>query len=93
MSQGPQRRRVAIYLAAHLLSRLSDDMLLGDAPATEREMLRRSRELTRLLERKLLGRRRPNGENIIDLQRLKSRREVMAELGIPAPDRGPPRAA
>jgi hypothetical protein len=89
-----RRRHVAIYLAAHLLARLSDDMLLADEPSIEREMLKRSRELTRLLERKLLGRRRrPNGENIIDLQRLKSRREVMAALGISAPDRGPPRAA
>jgi hypothetical protein len=89
-----RRRHVAIYLAAHLLARLSDDMLLADAPTVEREMLRRSRELTRLLERKLLGRRRrPNGKNVIDLQRRRSLRAVEEALGCRAPDREPPRAA
>jgi hypothetical protein len=74
-----------------LLAKLSGDMLLGDAPAVERELLKRSRELVRLLEKKLLGRRRPNRKNVIDLARRKSRRAIMEALGVHRPD--PPRAA
>ena len=93
MSRAPNRRHTAIYLSAQLLARLSGDMLLGDCARTERELLKRSRELVRLLERKLLGRRRPGRRNVIDLQRRRSLRTVEEAMGIYRPDREPPRAA
>lgn len=70
---------------------LSDELLLGGPPETERELLKRARQFTRLLERKL-GRRPPSGNDVIDLERLRSRRAVMSALGVSAPDPRPPRA-
>jgi hypothetical protein len=84
----------AVFLAVHLLTKLGEELLVKNSPDTEREMLKRTRQLTRILERRLLGECPAEDENVVDLERQKSRRAVMAELGVPArPDPRPPRAA
>jgi hypothetical protein len=93
MSQGPQRRHIAIYLVGRLVMSLSDDLMLTGDPAIERELLERSRQLTALLEKKLRGRRGLIRKNVIDLQRLRSRRTLPQALDHTAPDPRPPRAA
>jgi hypothetical protein len=93
MSQGPRRRHVAIYLVGRLIMSLSDDLMLTGDPAIERELLERSRQLTGLLEKKLRGRRGLTRKNVIDLQRLKSRRTLTQALDNTVPDPRPPRAA
>lgn len=78
-----------VLLAVRLLAHLSEELLVGDSPATEREMLKRSRQLTRVLELRLTRSRRPNGK-VVELERVRSRRQVAAALGISP---RPPRAA
>jgi hypothetical protein len=94
MSQpGPRRRHVTLFLAARLVFELADDLMLTGDPAIERELLERSRQLTGVLEKKLRGRRGLTRKNVIDLQRLKSRRTLAQALDNTAPDPRPPRAA
>ena len=94
MSQGgPRRRHVAIYLIARLVESLGDDLMLTGDPEIEQELLERSRQLTGLIEKRLGGRRGLSRKNVIDLQRLKSRRALAKALGATAPNPRPPRAA
>jgi hypothetical protein len=93
MSQGPRRHHVAIYLVGRLVVSLADDLMLTGDPAIERDLLERSRQLTGLLEKKLRGRRGLTRKNVIDLQRLKSRRALAKAHDTTAPDPRPPRAA
>jgi hypothetical protein len=85
-------RQVAVYLAAHLVAHVSEVMLLGDSPQLEREMLKRARELVRLLEGRLLDERRPKGKNVVDMGRRLRLRAIRAAMGISEPT-PPPRAA
>ena len=94
MSQaGPRRRHVAIYLLGRLVASLADDLMLTADPATERELLERSRQLTGLLEQRLRGRRGLTRKNVIDLGNLKSRRALAEALENTAPDPRPPSRA
>jgi hypothetical protein len=81
------------HLLAHALVKMSGELLLADSTTTQREMLKVSRQLTKLLERGLLGGRRPHGENVIDLVRRQNVRALVELLGGSTLDPRPPRAA
>jgi hypothetical protein len=93
----PDDRHIVLCMFAHLLAhalvKMSGELLLGDSTATRREMLKASRQLTKVLERELLGGRRPRQENVIDLVRLQNIRALTELLGGCAPDPRPPRRA
>jgi hypothetical protein len=81
--------RVAVHLSTRLLAEFGEELLLG--PPTEyqvQELLRRSRELVRLLEGRIrCG--RLEARNLIDLDRRRRQRAIRAALDLPPSPRSP----
>lgn len=84
--------RVAAHLSTRLLAAFGEDLLIAAPSADEeREMLRRARELVRLLEGRLRS-ERCDIANLIDFDRRRRLLAIRAALGVPPP-RSPPPAA
>jgi hypothetical protein len=91
MASDPERglrRRVAIYLSTRLLLEYGEQLLAVEVPEVEREMLRRTRQLVRLLEGRVM--KDAPDRDVIDLERQRSLRAIRAALGVPP--RSPPPA-